>query len=352
MNYWQVGSGQEGRRTYSDECLRFGMAFAGARYWKNRMEKVRKDDLVVLRYGTRKIVAVGKVIEHNGAVKGLATEEEKRWLKDFDGWDLPAYCYVEWHESHRLENARKQLPQSGFSQLKDEEYCEQAQQVFNDNQSIYPSNRDGPRDTRRVEDHEARAFLKQHLGERSEEAFLEIRNIRELARKYYGDDDGFRYWNEFKEHEIRTFLIVPLLLTLGWRREQIKIEVNPKKLGARKGGSIDVACFSNDYLPGEWAENGENCKLIIESKTFGSGLAPEAVEQARDYADSLLDRRSKCDLIFVSSGYCYKAYARNQEQGFASKPSAYLNLLKPSHRYPLDPLGVDGALRVLELLLP
>lgn len=348
--FWQVGSGQEGRRSYSRECLKFGMAFAGDGYWRRGIEEVEKGDFVVLRYGAKKIVAVGKVVEHNGEVKGCATEEKKSWLKDFDGWDLPAYCYVEWHKPHDPECSRKPLPQSGFSRLKDAEYREQARQIF-ENNDVYQSNRDGPSFTRKVGDNEIADFLKKHLGESSAEAFSEIDSICKLAEKYY--DAGFRYWDEFKEHEIRTFLIVPLLLALGWRREQIKIEVTPRKLGAQETGSIDVACFSDDYRPGAMDENGKKCRLIIESKKFSSGLADEAVDQARRYARSLnsLPEHS-CNLILVSNGYCYKAFTRNGEGEFSSEPSAYLNLLKPSHRYPLDPDNVDGALKAMELLLP
>jgi hypothetical protein len=164
MAYWQVGSGQEGRRSYSEECLRFGTAFAGAKYWTGGIGEVRRGDTAVLRYGARKFVAVGKVIEHDGEVNDCATEERKAWLKDFDGWDLPAYCYVEWHKAHRSEVARKQLPQSGFSRLKDAEYLEQARRIF-DNNLVYPSNRNGPSTVQRFEDDESKDFLNQHLGD-------------------------------------------------------------------------------------------------------------------------------------------------------------------------------------------
>lgn len=343
-NFCQVGSGQEGGRSYGGECLKHGMAFAGEGYWKGGIERVKEGDFVVLRYSTKKIVAVGKVVEHDGEVNGCATEEKQSWLKDFDGWDLPAYCYVEWHKPDESENARKQLPQRGFSQLNDGEFQKQAREIF-DNNNTYPSNRDGPAPTQIVEDREIKEFLKEHLVEDSEKAFSELESIRRLAETYY--KAGFRHWDEFKEHEIRTFLIVPLLRMLGWRREQIKIEVTPKKLGAQRRGSIDVACFSDDYQPGAMDENGKKCRLIIESKKFSSGLADEAVKQARGYADSL----PECNLILVSNGYCYKAFVRNRNKKFSDQPSAYLNLLKPRDSYPLDP-DIEGALELFKLLLP
>lgn len=343
--FWQVGSGQEGKRSYSGECLKYGMAFAGERYWKGGIEKVKEGDFVVLRYSTKKIVAVGRVVEHDGEVNGCATEEKKGWLKDFDGWDLPAYCYVKWHKPYEPVDARKQLPQRAFSQLNDEEFQKQAREIFDDSHA-HTSNRGGPPPTEIVADGEIGAFLNDHLVEGSEKAFSELKSIRKLAETYY--NAGFRHWDEFKEHEIRTFLIVPLLRVLGWRREQIKIEVTPKKLGSQIAGSIDIVCFSDDYQPGATNENGEKCKLIIESKKFSSGLADEAVEQARGYADSL---PNKCNLVLVSNGYCYKAFVRNRNKEFSEQPSAYLNLLKPKDSYPLDP-RVDGALALFKLLLP
>lgn len=167
-----------------------------------------------------------------------------------------------------------------------------------------------------------------------------------MAEKYYGF--GFHHWGEFKEHEIRTFLIVPLLLALGWRREQIKIEVNPRKLGAQSVKSIDIACFSSGYQPGEVEENGNNCTLVIESKRFDAGLTHEAFVQAKDYAEPM----PNCNLILISNGYCYKAFTRNEGEEFSDQPSAYLNILKPRDRYPLYPDQTDGALEVLRLMLP
>jgi hypothetical protein len=44
-------------------------------------------------------------------------------------------------------------------------------------------------------------------------------------------------------------------------------------------------------------------------------------------------------------------YPKNKSGEFEEAPSAYLNLLDPRQRYPLDPENVGGALEVLKLLL-
>lgn len=69
VSYWQVGSGQ-GARDYSQECLDYGLAFVGERY-EDEIRKIEDGDVVVLRDGTRKIVAVGRAISHGGEVTGL-----------------------------------------------------------------------------------------------------------------------------------------------------------------------------------------------------------------------------------------------------------------------------------------
>ena len=159
-----------------------------------------------------------------------------------------------------------------------------------------------------------------------------FRRIRLLANYYFKRGD----WEEIREHETRSFLIIPLLLALGWAEQQIKIEL------PTNNGRIDIACFSRPY-------NGkkDDCALIIEAKDFSSGLY-YAPEQAHRYAKNF----PSCKVVVVSNGYCYKTFIRSETGNFSLKPSAYLNLLMPKDRYPLDPIIVDGALGVLKWLLP
>jgi len=57
------------------------------------MESVALGDCMVLKRGVSQIVAAGTVVEREGRFRGVG---DKPWLRDFDGWDLPAYCYVDW----------------------------------------------------------------------------------------------------------------------------------------------------------------------------------------------------------------------------------------------------------------
>jgi hypothetical protein len=164
----------------------------------------------------------------------------------------------------------------------------------------------------------------------AEDLTVTLRRIRRLANYYYEHKVG---WEQIREHETRTFLIVPLLLALGWPEQSIKIE-QPVP-----GGRVDLALFDAPF-----DGRPEKAVALIETKGFTQGLS-YAPGQAKGYTASFPD----CKVIFVSNGYCYKAY-ESGAQGFPDTPSAYLNIRSPSDRYPIDP-SVPGALKVLELLL-
>jgi hypothetical protein len=324
-NYWQIAAGSSGR-DYSDEFIRFGIAFVGGDTQIDTMTQVQPGDRVLLKRGLYEIIAVGVIVAREGKHNGC---EDKDWLRDFDGWDLPAYCYVEWHVPP------KPLAASGLTRATIQctwksEITEAAEKALKE----YPATEiePEPKLTRRVEDEEIVEFLiKEGLRiSAAEELTATFRRIRRLANYYYLHSAG---WEHIREHETRTFLIVPLLLALGWPEQSIKIEQ------PTEGGKVDLALFDGPFT----GDSNESIALI-ETKGFAQGLS-YAPEQAREYARHF----PKCRVIFVSNGYCYKAY-RCTKDGFSSEPSAYLNIRDPRDAYPLNP-KIPGALEVLRLLL-
>lgn len=302
------------------------------------MVQVKAGDCIILRQGLSKVVAVGKVVVRNQTFQGCG---DKGWLQDFDGWNLPAYCYVDWHvpgkpvEASSIGLTRGTIVKVGKQSLK-----QIADSVIMET-LIQHTREDEPAPTKKVEDVEILEFLiREGLRPASaEELTSAFRRIRLLARYYYNDCR----WSDIREHETRTFLIMPLLLALGWAEQQIKIE-----LGIDERKRVDVACFSKPYRrDSDGASNHHECVLLLESKDFSSGL-DYAPKQALEYARSF----SKCRVVVVSNGYCYETYLRDSEDKFSEHPSAYLNLLNPQDRYPLNPTQVGGALEVLRLLLP
>jgi hypothetical protein len=88
--------------------------------------------------------------------------------------------------------------------------------------------------------------------------------------------------------------------------------------------------------------------LLLESKGFQYGL-DYAQKQGKGYAKTF----PSSGVVVASNGFCYKAFLRTKDKtAFEDKPSAYLNLLRPRDKYPLDPDNVEGGLALLRYLLP
>jgi len=325
--YWQIAAGSAGRN-YTDYFIKFGIAFVGGDVYVATMKEVNKGDLVAIKNGLYQIVASGEVVERNGKSTGC---EDKSWLRDFDGWDLPAYCYVDWHvpanpiETDGLTRATIQrLPQDKHKKIVDDLLLLPVHSCHTE-----------PAETNIITDDQLLEYLiAEGLRPSSADDLTNtIHKIRLLAQYYYTKC----CWEDVQEHETRSFLVVPLLLALGWSEQQLKIELPCSK------GRVDIACFPRVFKHGSEKE----CILIVETKDFSSGL-DYASEQAHRYAEDF----PSCRGVLVTNGYCYKAFVRKDDGTFNTMPSAYLNLLKPRDRYPLDPENVDGALNVLSWLLP
>src|SRR4051794_15582119 len=123
------------------------------------MKKVEKVDVVILRKGLKKIAAVGIVVEHEGERVGFADaeDEDKEWLLDFDGWELPAYCYVEWRKPDESEQVNGHVARSTRCKLNQAEIQECADQILNENWPC-PSKHDGPSPTQTITDKEIENF--------------------------------------------------------------------------------------------------------------------------------------------------------------------------------------------------
>jgi len=325
--YWQAAAGWYGRN-YSDKFIKYGMAFVGGTSQIAAMREVKKGDLIAIKEGISHIVAAGEVVERGGKSTGYG---DKSWLLDFDGWELPAYCYVDWHVPEK-PIASDGLTMGTIKRL----LQDKPKKIIDDLLSLPVHSCDPePAETRVIGDDQ----LLKHLIAKGLKASLAtdltntLRKIRLLAEYYYEECD----WEDVREHETRSFLVIPLLLALGWSEQQLKIEMSCGK------GKIDIACFPKAFKHGSEKE----CVLIVETKGFTLGL-DYAQEQAHRYAEDF----PSCRGVLVTNGHCYKAYVRKEEGTFSRMPSAYLNLRQPRDKYPLDPANVDGGLGVVSWLLP
>lgn len=323
-NYWQVAAGSDGR-DYSDVFLKYGLAFVGGYKQEAAMAHVEPGDYMVLKHGLSEILAVGVVVQRGGKHNGNG---DKEWLLDVDGWNLPAYCYVDWHVPPTSISV-KGLSRATLQMTRDPVIITEADNCVM-NHPLFPIEPE-PSIPAEVKDEEIIEFL---VGKglriaAAEELTCTFNRIRRLAKYYRENVD----WEEVREHETRTFLIVPLLLALGWPEQSIKIE-HPVK-----DGRVDLALFNSPYK-----SDLKNAVALIETKGFSQGLF-YAPGQVHGYANHF----PECNVVFVSNGYCYKAYVKTNGS-FSKEPSAYLNILEPRSAYPLNP-KIPGALELLGLLL-
>lgn len=304
------------------------MAFVGGETPIATMNEVNAGDVIVLKQGTQIILAAGTVVQKNGVHKGYA---DKEWLRDFDGWDLQAYCYVDWKRPNQPISING-LTRATIQRLHQQKHKDAANNILNTGVAV-PALPE-PTKTKIVADGEILKFLiKEGLRPSSaDELTNTISKIRLLADYYY----HHCWWEDIREHETRTFLVVPLLLALGWSEQQIKIEL------PCSGGRIDIACFRKSYK-----RKNDECVAIIETKDFSSGL-DYAQKQAKTYSQDF----PSCKAVIVTNGYCYKTYLRDENGQFQTSPSAYINLLMPRDKYPLDPVEVGGAFNAIKWLLP
>lgn len=338
MTYWQVAAGADGR-DYSDYLLKYGIACVND---KKFIRQVEAGDVLILKAGLNKIAAVGVAELRDGRCAGVCDSEtgDKAWLQDFDGWDLPAYCNVRWHKPETPKEV-KGLTRAQIARVHKDELQKAADEVLRSTPA-HPRKPE-PDPTHPVSDEELIQELRANgLQPPSAEGLMEaFRRLRQLAIYYRAGR-----WQDIREHETRTFLVLPLLLALGWTEQQIKIELGTDDRSKRR---IDVACFSKPYQRRNEGNrpNHDDCRLIIETKGFNSGL-DYAPDQARAYAASFPETQA----LVVTNGYCYKIFVRDETGDFCRTPHAYLNLLKPQSAYPLQPDTVKGAEEVLIRLLP
>ena len=333
MAYWQAAAGSYGR-DYSADFLRYGLAFVGGDANVAAIGQVQPGDRVILKRGRSQVLAVGVAIERNGVCAGNG---DKRWLSDYDGWGLLGYCNVEWH-CPPTPHPTTGLTRTSFQGVNHAHLQTLADEAIRD-WIVAAAPQPEPGMTRDVTDDQIIEVLVQE-GLRpaaAGELTTALRRIRLLTR-YYKSVRG----SDVNESEVRTFLVAPFFLALGWPEQHVKLELN-----ITGTGRVDLACFKRPYRRGEnRAFNADDCVLLVECKGFGTGLDYAHV-QGKQYARAYPTAKA----VVATNGYCYKVYPRRGED-FDEYPAAYLNLTWPQHRYPRDPERVAGAVDVLKLLLP
>jgi len=338
---WQVAAG-DSERDYKDLFLNHGLACVGPgdpgdyaehpeRYakgtpaYRDFMRRfcvdLAEDDLVLLKRGA----AGGRwAVEAVGRVDGRYAYEPR--LEDVEGWDLQHTVPVRWRVPDQPTLTRG-LTRGTLKGVNKPAVQELAHRLWDELADHERERQPLPPQADALEDE---ALIGQLIDRgiasgRAEEIQRTIWRIRRLAR-WYGRKAAW-----VSEHEIRTFLIVPLLLALGWPEQRINIEYE----------HADIALWDRTL-----DQDDAQLKTVIETKRLWVGLDGAPVEQAKRYAA----RYEHCDRLVVSDGFRYKLLELDRDTG-QWVAVAYTNLLKLRSRHPTDE-AVGGSGELFVSLLP
>ena len=342
LNYWQVAAG-DGERDYSKVFLDYGVMLIGpgdhGEYFENKdyyddkdcykpndvryfAEQVKEGDIVVLKRPSGKlweVLAIGTV--ERGYVYSSAFD-------DVEGWDLQHCRHVKWAKSEGWEPMAG-LARGTFKGIDKKDTIQRIDELLKSGRYPDPNDIvDIPEHVSELDDKYLIDDLISHgLRPKAAEEFTQtIQRIRRLVKWYYSSGE------DIKEHETRTFLIIPLLLALGWSEQRLKIEWK----------NVDIAFFEGPYTNEDNEKEDNKCVTILESKKLRAGLS-SAEGQVKGYAD----KHPECKKLIVSDGCCYKLFKRNGDDWHYS---AYLNILKPKRTHPYEP-DVGGASDVFKNLM-
>ena len=257
------------------------------------------------------IVAVGEVIRDYSF---------ENVFSDVDGWPLQHCRRICWRKP-TSKTVIGGFRRGTLYRLYKQEAIDEVNKIWSSGQQVASSNI--PKESGEIGvDQLIDSLIIEGLpGQNAERIASTIWRLRRVAKWYHshGSDVG--------EHEIRTFLIAPLLISLGWAEQKIKIEWS----------KIDVALFDTPY------SKQSKPLVIIESKRLSDGLR-YAADQAIRYTQSY----PACNQLIVSDGIRYKLFRR---KGAEWTYTAYMNLLSPKRTHPYES-GVDGAVSFFLALIP
>ncbi len=312
---WQVAAGNNGRY-YHDVFLEYGVALIGRGdpgEWNEEQpdedfggpyvlwfaHDMQDGDVLVLRQGRNRILAIGKVVG------------DYQYLEQFDdvnGWDLQHGRRVCWHV---------------------------LDPVHEFDQDVFGAN---PRRLSRVRQPDVVNFVNGIVGGNEwqnhlcnlpelpvrEEVLIDLpevwQNLQEWVNQtqnfledYYANNLGPK---ELAENESTAHFVVPLLRALGWPIQNIAMEWH----------RIDVSVFEN--IP----RTPENCRLLFEVKRLGQGVTGYALDQAIAKAKEQ-NIMGDNQYIVVTDGILYFLYLANLANNENLIPAAYANLsrLKETH---------------------
>ena len=159
-----------------------------------------------------------------------------------------------------------------------------------------------------------------------------VKAIRRQERllRWYGEQGNSS--GRPNEHEVVAYMVLPMLLALGWSEQLLAVEWK----------NADIAAFS--ATPTEAA----NCVLLCEVKGLWHGLQ-DTLEQAVAYV-----RKSdlvNCRHIMLTQGARFYVFDRRSEDShleWGPSPAGYFNVEKMRRNY-VVPSGTDALETIMSL---
>lgn len=337
-NTWQVGTG-DGSRSYAQVFFDLGIACLGSgdpgpwadekamlHYNTNKADKkkvgslakVKEGEWVIARKGLNTIMGVGRV---------TSRIQWSSVLEDVEGWDLQHYVNVEWYrpttDDGQITFQSSPLPQYTISACNSQEVYDRI--AITEFEAITPSSPIGSISPSNSVEIKQLATSLLDLGVRVQDADNVVAAIDRIVRltTWYISN------GPVSEDEIRSFLVNPLMVALGWPEQRIKLEHH----------AIDVALFKDaisrkaNTAP-EW---------IIEVKTFGNGLAFSDAQLLR-YANKF----PECKHFVATNGHRYVLFERAGPNA-PLRHSGYFNLLNLKDRNVLNPESLTPTQAIVTL---
>jgi hypothetical protein len=325
---WQVGAGDTDR-SYGDVCIRLDVMLAGpgkpgpyeaSRYShlggirdsiRRLCTEARRGDVVLLRIGTGEVLAVGEV-----------ADDAAQWLEafaDIDGWDLHHVRRVRW-----FPNTARTFPSQtlGARVRTFAAMAVPSVRAWVESLKIPPGLAGRPLaalpkcgNPLNLAQLGERLFVEGLPSQYVDKLVATFSSLQRVAAWY--DNKEKRPEGRPSESETVCYLVVPLLLSLGWSEQTAAVEWM----------HVDVALF--DSMP----PTDSTLACVVEAKLLGRSVF-SPLGQAREYA--LRSGRPRCKRLIVTDGIRYAIHRRAGEDFVFH---SYLNLLDMRDSYPVFSCG-------------
>lgn len=324
---WQVGAGDT-ERSYGHLCIQHDVMIAGPgnlgpfvedRYAhlgdiKNSLYRMcseaQQGDVVLLRIGTGEVLAVGEVADGCPSAWNQA-------FGDIDGWDLQHVRRVRW-----FHGSGKKFPPRTLG-TKARTFAEVHVRVVREwVEALEVPTGDRKRPLATLPD-EGQELTTDELGRQLFSEGLASEYVDKLMGRFaslarvasWYRNGSKRPEGRPSEHETVAYLVLPLLLSLGWSEQTAAVEWN----------HVDVALFKT--MPSEDA----TLACVVEAKLLDRSVF-SGLEQAVRYANR--PARRQCDRVVVTDGIRYALHLRDDDE---FRLGAYLNILRLRDSYPVYP---------------